>query len=101
MGGKSISNHESEADRGTVTILNDPAGEGEDKFESCQVKGIIFDCYQTLIDIDTDEYSLKTYEVLSRWLAYQGVKIRPEKLRDIYMFKVRDRMEHSKKYTLR
>ena len=96
MGGNRITNHESEADKNEVIILNDPAGEGGDKFESCQIKGIIFDCYQTLIDIDTDEHSLETYEVISRWLAYQGVKIKPEKLCDTYMFKVRDRMEHSK-----
>ena len=79
-----------------ATTLNDPAREGEDKFESYQVKGIIFDCYQTLIDIHTDEHSLETYEVISRWLAYQGVKIEPKKLWDTYMFKVSDRMGHSK-----
>ncbi len=65
-------------------------------FESCQIKGVIFDCYQTLIDIDTDEHRLETYEVVSRWLAYQGVKIKPEKLWDTYMFKVKERMEDSR-----
>jgi putative hydrolase of the HAD superfamily len=96
MGGKNISDHEFETDKGITTILNDPAREGEDKFESYQVKGIIFDCYQTLIDIHTDEHCLETYEVISRWLAYQGVKIEPKKLWDTYMFKVSDRMGHSK-----
>ena len=95
MGGKSISNHESEAGESKVTILNSPAGEEGDKFESCQVKGIIFDCYQTLIDIYSEEHSLETYQVVSSWLAYQGVKIKPEKLWDTYMFKVKDRMMHS------
>ena len=96
MGGKRISNYKSKADVDKFTILNDPAGEKRDKFESCQVKGVIFDCYQTLINIHTEEHSLETHEVVSAWLAYQGVKIKPEKLWDIYMFKVRDRMQHSK-----
>jgi putative hydrolase of the HAD superfamily len=96
MGGKRMSNHESEADKDKIIILSDPAGEGKDKFESCQVKGIIFDCYQTLIDIHSEEHSLETYQVLSSWLAYQGVKIKPEKLWDTYMFKVKEKMEESK-----
>ena len=96
MGGKNISNHEFETDKSMVTIPNDPARVGEDKFENCQIKGIIFDCYQTLIDIHTDEHCLETYKVISRWLAYQGVKIQPKELWDTYMFKVSDRMEHSR-----
>jgi putative hydrolase of the HAD superfamily len=65
-------------------------------FENCQIKGVIFDCYQTLIDIHTEEYSFETNHFVSRWLAYQGVKIEPNKLWDTYMFKVRDRLGHSK-----
>jgi putative hydrolase of the HAD superfamily len=68
----------------------------EEVFESCQIKGVIFDCYQTLIDIHTDEHSLETYSILSAWLAYQGVKIQPEKLWDTYMFKVKEKMDTSK-----
>jgi putative hydrolase of the HAD superfamily len=44
------------------------------------IKGILFDCYRTLIDISTDEDSLKTYEIVSKWLIYQGVKITPDEL---------------------
>jgi len=90
-----ISNHESKANKGNVVIQSDPAGEGGDKFESCQIKGVIFDCYQTLIDIHTDEHSLETYKFLSSWLVYQGVKISPEKLWDTYMHKVREKMYSS------
>ena len=61
----------------------------------CQVKGVIFDCYQTLIDIDTDEHSIETYEIVRRWLLYQGVKIEPEKLRDCYVQKIKKRMDES------
>ncbi len=96
MEGKSMSNYELETDKDKITILNGPTREERDKHESCQVKGIIFDCYQTLIDIHTEEHNLITHEVVSAWLAYQGVRIKPEKLWGTYMFKVRDRMQHSK-----
>jgi putative hydrolase of the HAD superfamily len=96
-GGKSISNNISGTERDNVSIKSDSApAEGEDKFETCPIKGIIFDCYQTLIDIHTDEHSLETHKVVSAWLAYQGVKISPEKLWDTYLFKVSDKMKHSK-----
>lgn len=48
------------------------------------IKGLIFDCYKTLIDIETDEDSMKTWEPLSKWLIYQGVKIAPEDLLNWY-----------------
>jgi len=91
-----MGNQELEARKGEVTFLSHSLAKGEEAFESCHVKGVIFDCYETLIDIHTEEHSLETYQVLSGWLAYQGVKIEPKKLWDTYMLKVRDRMEHSK-----
>lgn len=97
MGGKSISgNQELETSKGKVTFLSHSPTKGEEAFESCHIKGVIFDCYETLIDIHTDEHSLDTYEVLSAWLAYQGVKITPEKLWDTYMFKVKEKMNNSR-----
>ncbi len=48
------------------------------------IKGIIFDCYNTLIDIDTDEDGSSTYEPICRWLIYQGVKIAPDELESEY-----------------
>ncbi|AKB15072.1 haloacid dehalogenase-like hydrolase [Methanosarcina thermophila CHTI-55] len=39
---------------------------------------------------------METYEIVTKWLAYQGVKIKPEKLRDTYMFKIREKMEDSR-----
>jgi putative hydrolase of the HAD superfamily len=97
MGGKNISrNNELNSGEATVTFLGDPLGAGEDTFESCQIKGVIFDCYQTLIDIDTEEHRIETYETVSAWLAYHGVKIKPEKLWDTYIFKVKERMEDSR-----
>ena len=97
MGGKNISkNNEPDNSEGTVTLLVDPLGEGGDTFESCHIKGVIFDCYQTLIDIHTEEHRIETYETVSAWLAYHGVRIKPEKLWDAYMFKVQEKMEESK-----
>jgi putative hydrolase of the HAD superfamily len=64
-------------------------------YEGCQIKGIIFDCYQTLIEILTAEHEHETHKFLSSWLDYQGVRISPEELWDTYLFKVNDRMQHS------
>ncbi|AAM06416.1 TPA: HAD family hydrolase [Methanosarcina acetivorans] len=96
MGGKNISkNNEPETEEGTIIVPADPIIAGEETFESCKVKGVIFDCYQTLIDIHTEEHRVETYETVSAWLAYHGVKIKPEKLWDTYMFKVEERMDES------
>jgi putative hydrolase of the HAD superfamily len=48
------------------------------------VKGILFDCYRTLIDIETDENDQETYESVSNWLIYQGVRINPDQLKTEY-----------------
>ena len=48
------------------------------------IKGILFDCYKTLIDIVTDEDDQKTYESVSNWLIYQGVRITPDQLKREY-----------------
>jgi putative hydrolase of the HAD superfamily len=48
------------------------------------IKGILFDCYRTLIDITTDENDEKTYESVSNWLIYHGVKIAPDQLKREY-----------------
>ena len=37
------------------------------------IKGIIFDCYNTLIDIKTDDDSIDTFRPVCNWLIYQGV----------------------------
>ena len=57
------------------------------------VKGLIFDLYNTLIDIKTDEESLTTYETLSKWMIYQGVRISPDELRQEYKQFVKESME--------
>ena len=52
------------------------------KLEEKGIKGLIFDLYNTLIDIKTDEDSINTYEPVSKWLIYQGVKISADDLRN-------------------
>lgn len=56
------------------------------------VKGMIFDCYNTLIDIKTDEDDHTTYEPVSRWLIYQGVRIDPGDLEREYKRTVNEYM---------
>lgn len=63
--------------------------------ESSQIKGLIFDCYGTLIDIQTDENSFYTYDTVSKWLKYQGVKIDPLVLKEEYLSKANYIVENS------
>ena len=63
------------------------------EYEDREMKGILFDCYNTLIDIQIDEDSLATYEPLSRWLTYQGVKIGPADLMREYKSMVEEELE--------
>jgi len=65
-------------------------------FEISKIKGMIFDLYGTLIDIQTDENDFYTYNTVSKWLQYKGVKIDPEILKSEYHSKIKDRIEVSK-----
>lgn len=60
------------------------------------VKGILFDCYDTLIDIRNDEDDIQTYATVSSWLQYEGVRIDPDTLRDQYHRRIRRSMDRSK-----
>ncbi len=48
------------------------------------IRGLIFDINGTLSDIWTDEESLDAYRMVSVFLDYQGVKIPPEKVKELY-----------------
>jgi len=39
------------------------------------IQAVFFDCYNTLIEIGTDEDDPLTWQMLSSWLSYQGVAI--------------------------
>lgn len=60
-----------------------------------KIKGLIFDCYKTLVDIRNDERSWETNERVSKWLLYQGVRIEPDRLREEYKWKVIGRLGNS------
>jgi putative hydrolase of the HAD superfamily len=47
-------------------------------------KALIFDLYGTLIDIITDEFDPWVYSVLSQYLSYHAVKIKPDELKEAY-----------------
>jgi len=59
-------------------------------------KGIFFDLYGTLIDIDTDENDLRVYSTLSQYLAYHLVNIPPERLKETYFQEIRFYLSQSK-----
>jgi putative hydrolase of the HAD superfamily len=48
------------------------------------IQAVLFDIYGTLIDIQTDEASMGTYEMLSKWLEYKNVYITPDQLKWLY-----------------
>ncbi|APH39728.1 HAD family hydrolase [Methanohalophilus halophilus] len=60
-----------------------------------EIRGLVFDCYKTLIDIKTKEESHSTNEAVSNWLRYQGVSISAQDFRDEYVAKVMYRINHS------
>src|ERR1035437_7019054 len=48
------------------------------------IKGIIFDVNGTLIDIHTNEWHDDVYRVISNVLSYQGVKLNPDVVKDLF-----------------
>ena len=63
--------------------------------QNVKIKGSIFDCYKTLIDIRTNERSWETNKIVSDWLLYHGVRIDPDSLREEYKWKVIGRLGNS------
>jgi putative hydrolase of the HAD superfamily len=59
------------------------------------VKGLIFDCYHTIVDIQTDESDFYTYDTVSKWLQYQGVRIDPDTLKREYRARAKEEVESS------
>lgn len=63
------------------------------------IKGIIFDLYGTLIDIDTDENLEEIYRGISHLLTYNGIDLTPQEVRSRYwellkLQKTQSREEH-------
>jgi len=49
-----------------------------------KTEAIVFDIYGTLIDIETDEGDIKTYEEIAQFLAKYDFHIKPRSLKDSY-----------------
>lgn len=47
-------------------------------------KVVVFDVYKTLLDIESDEKRLRTYNFLATWLSYKNLYIKPKDLRRLY-----------------
>ena len=48
------------------------------------IKGILFDLYGTLIDIETDESKDEIYRTIAHYLTYQGVYLHRGEIRERY-----------------
>ncbi len=57
------------------------------------LKGILFDLYGTLIDIETDESMEEIYRGIAHYLTYQGVYVHREEVRDRYYRIMKERKE--------
>lgn len=62
------------------------------------VRGVMFDCYKTLVNIKTDENSTKTYEPVSRWLMYHGVNISSQDLMKEYKWRCKEEIERRREW---
>lgn len=60
-----------------------------------KIKGVLFDLYGTLIDIETDESREDIYRSISHFLTYQGILIHRGELRDRYFRLMREHKEQS------
>lgn len=60
------------------------------------VKGIIFDLYGTLIDIETDESMEEIYRAIAHFLTYKEIYIHPGEVRDLYYQLLKQEKEKSR-----
>ena len=59
------------------------------------IKGILFDLYGTLVDIETDESKDEIYRTLAHYLTYQGVYLHRDEVRERYYQIMRQQREAS------
>jgi putative hydrolase of the HAD superfamily len=59
------------------------------------IKGILFDLYGTLIDIETDESMEEIYRSIAHFLTYQGVYLHRGEVRDLYYRIMQEQREQS------
>jgi putative hydrolase of the HAD superfamily len=63
--------------------------------QNLNLEAVLFDLYGTLIDIKTDEYRQEVWDILSRFLYYQGVKVEAQTLKDSYFALVHSALHSS------
>ncbi len=59
------------------------------------IKGILFDLYGTLIDIETDESMEEIYRGIAHFLTYQGIYVHRGEVRDLYYRIMKEQKEQS------
>jgi putative hydrolase of the HAD superfamily len=60
------------------------------------IKGILFDLYGTLIDIETDESMEEIYRGIAHFLTYHGVYLHRGEVRDLYYRIMQEQRERSR-----
>jgi putative hydrolase of the HAD superfamily len=60
------------------------------------IKGIVFDLYGTLVDIETDESMEEIYRAIGNFLTYKGINIHPDEVRELYYQLLKQEKEKSK-----
>ena len=59
------------------------------------IKGILFDLYGTLVDIETDESKDEIYRTIAHYLTYHGVYLHGDEVRERYYQIMRQQREAS------
>lgn len=59
------------------------------------LKGLMFDVNGTLIDIHTNEWHDDVYRVISNVLSYQGVKLNPDVVKDLFFRTIKEQKQAS------
>lgn len=60
-----------------------------------RMEAVIFDLYNTLLENKTNEERQDTYDFLSLWLSYHGIRIKPVELRRLYLDLCHEEMSRS------
>ena len=60
------------------------------------IKAILFDFYQTIVEVKTDETKDRLWEVLAMFLEYRGADVGPDELREVYHQEVQEGLANSR-----
>jgi len=71
------------------------AGDLQQEYRIMSIKGILFDLYGTLIDIETDESMEEIYRGIAHFLTYHGIHLHRWEVRDLYYQIMKQQKEQS------